>query len=460
MKTLDRNQTIVSDPQGSKQGGEVPTQSESKDYLSWTERSVWSISMLRALVIGVKGEKWYSLIDKVYHGENLRSAFKAVKRNKGAPGLDRQSVGRFGNDLDRQLERLHRELKEDRYQPKPALRKWIEKPGRKEQRPLGIPTVRDRVVEAALKQVIEPIFEREFSSCSHGFRPGRSTKSALREVDRSLRKEGSQIVVEVDIKGFFDHLSHELLMKRVGEKISDSRVLSLIESILKRGVMEEGNLRATASGVPQGGVISPLLANIYLNELDHELEANNHRVIRYADDLVVMCRSQSEADEVLERLEKWMSANGLELHPEKTGVVNMMEKGNGFEFLGYRFERTRIKGRLAKWPSVKACKRLRHRLKYYLRRTNRRGIEEIIGLINPILRGWYQHFKNASGTSLQSMDEWVRMRLRSILRRNQKRRGRGRGKDHQRWPNRYFASLGLFSLQTAKDEVLQSLRQG
>ena len=173
-----------------------------------------------------------------------------------------------------------------------------------------------------------------------------------------------------------------------------------------------------------------------------------------------MCRSQSEADEVLERLEKWMRANGLELHPEKTGVVNMAEKGNGFEFLGYRFERTRIKGRLARWPSVKARKRLRQRLKYYLRRSNGRGMEEIIRLINPILRGWFQHFKNASGRSLQSIDEWVRMRLRSILRRNNKRRGRGRGRDHQRWPNRYFATLGLFSQQAAKEEALQSLNKG
>jgi RNA-directed DNA polymerase len=414
--------------------------------------------MLEALENGVKGGKWHSLIDKVWREDNLRFAYQAVRRNKGAPGIDRQSVQRFGNDLNRQLERLHRELKEDRYTPKPALRKWIEKPGRRgEKRPLGIPAVRDRVVEAALKQVIEPIFEREFCDCSHGFRPGRGTKSALREVDQSL-KSGYGIVVEVDIRGFFDHLSHDLLMGRINEKISDSRVLKLIGMILTRGVMEEGEIRSIASGVPQGGVLSPLLANIYLNELDHQLADRNHRVVRYADDLVVLCRSQSEAQRVLEMMERWLRANGLELHPEKTGVVDMSVKGNGFDFLGYRFERTRRKGRLARWPSKKACKRLRERLKPWLRRSNWRSIEEIIFLIDPILRGWYQHFKHASGSGLQSIDEWVRMRLRSILRTNEKRRGRGRGKDHQKWPISYFTSLGLFSLQAARDEALQSLR--
>lgn len=448
-----RTFTGDSDSLESKQAGEARP-----EIPAWVERSVWTLPMLSALENGVKGGKWFSLMDKVYRLENMQAAFKAVKRNRGAPGIDRQSVARFEKDLPRQLERLHRELKEDRYQPRPALRKWIEKPGRKEKRPLGIPAVRDRVVEAALKNVIEPVVEREFHECSHGFRPGRGTKSALREVDRHL-KEGSLHVVEVDIRGLFDHLEHDRLMERVGAKVSDGRVLGLIEATLNRGVLEDGTFQETTTGVPQGGVLSPLLANIYLNELDHELGEHRHRVIRYADDLVVMCRSQSEADEVLERLEAWMASNGLELHSEKTGMVNMNEKGAGFDFLGYRFERTRRKGRLARWPSVKARKNLRGKLKRYLRRSNGRSLEAIIVLLNPILRGWYQHFKHVSAGSLLSMDEWVRMRLRSILRRWHKKRGRGRGRDHQKWPNTYFANLGLFSLQTAQDEERQSLRR-
>lgn len=459
MSTQQGTATGDSDSKESKQAGEVQDRTRGNSWSGfWAEPAVWTEPMLKALENGVKGGKWFSLMDKIYRLENLQAAFKAVKRNRGAPGIDRQSVNRYERDLPRQLEQLHRELKEDRYRPRPALRKWIEKPGRTEKRPLGIPAVRDRVVEAALKKGIEPIFEQEFSECSHGFRPGRGTKSALREVDRHL-KEGTLKVVEVDIRGFFDHLDHERLMARIGEKISDGRVLKLIETILARGVMEDGTFSETTTGVPQGGVISPLLANIYLNELDHEMTRHGHRVVRYADDLVVMCGSRAEAEQALGRLENWMTTNGLELHPEKTGMVDMNEKGAGFDFLGYRFERTRRKGKLARWPSQKAKRRIRQRLKKYLRRSNGRSLEAIIGLINPILRGWYQHFKNARPGSLRTIDEWVRMRLRSILRRWNKKRGRGRGSDHQKWPNSYFASLGMFSLQTAQEEELQSLRR-
>lgn len=283
---------------GAKQAGETRSQWE------WAEPAVWTDKMLEALDTGVKGGKWFSLVDKVRGMGNLQSVFRSVERNDGACGVDNISVRAFGRDLGKQLERLQKELREGSYCPRPARRKWIDKPGSGKKRPLGIPTVRYRVVETALKHVLEPIFEHGFSENSHGFRPGRSCKSALSQVD-GLLDEGNLTVLEVDIQGFFDHIDHGQLLGLVSEKVSDGRVLALVRSMLERGVLDEGRLYETEEGTPQGGVISPLLANIYLDGLDHLMEESGHRMVRYADDFVILCRDAGEAETCLAMVTQW-----------------------------------------------------------------------------------------------------------------------------------------------------------
>ena len=298
-------------------------------------------------------------------------------------------------------------------------------------------------MQAALRNVIEPIFERDFAVQSYGFRPGRGSREALRRVEELL-KEGNYWVVDADIKGYFDSIPHNKLMEKVGNKISDGRVLELIESYLKAGVMETGKgWEATPEGTPQGGVISPLLANIYLNDLDWELAHAGLQMVRYADDFVVLCRTETEAHGALELIKRWMDQAQLRLHPEKTKIVDAAQKG-GFDFLGYHFERGQ------KWPRKKSQQRLKEKLRGYTRRNNGQSLDCIISQINPILRGWYNYFRYSKLNALQSIDGWVRGRLRSILRKRSKRKGRGRGKDHQRWRNRFFDEAGLFNLTAAR----------
>ena len=298
-------------------------------------------------------------------------------------------------------------------------------------------------MQAALRNVIEPIFERDFAVQSYGFRPGRGSREALRRVEELL-KEGKYWVVDADIKGYFDSIPHDKLMEKVGNKISDGRVLELIESYLKAGVMETGKgWEATPEGTPQGGVISPLLANIYLNDLDWELAHAGLHMVRYADDFVVLCRTETEAHGALELIKRWMDQAQLRLHPEKTKIVDATQKG-GFDFLGYHFERGQ------KWPRKKSQQRLKEKLRAYTRRNNGQSLDCIISQINPILRGWYNYFRYSKLNALQSIDGWIRGRLRSILRRRSKRKGRGRGKDHQRWRNRFFDEAGLFNLTAAR----------
>jgi RNA-directed DNA polymerase len=410
--------------------------------------------MLKALEHGVKGNKWFSLIDKVYKLENLRSAYAQVRRNGGAAGIDHISVERFGRDLEQQLTHLRQELQDGRYQPKAARRVWIDKPGSTAKRPLGIPTVRDRVVEAALKNVLEPIFEREFRPCSHGFRPGRGCKSALREVDQRLKTD-HLTVVEVDIQRYFENIDHEKLLALIAERVSDGRVLELIASMLKRGVIEEHDFQASKQGTPQGGVISPLLANIYLHGLDQELQQAGYHLVRYADDLVILCLQDGQARDVQDHLEGWMKDMGLQLHPEKTGVVDMRKPGAWFEFLGYRFMRGKRSGKLRRFISPKSRKKLKDRLRPHLKRCNGNSLGGIIEKLNPSLRGWYEYFKHAAVDDLKDIDGWVRMRLRSILRKRRGGEGRGRGQDHIRWKVNYFADHGLFSLEVAHGKELR-----
>ena len=291
--------------------------------------------MLEALEQGVKGGKWFSLMDKVSARRTLEAAWQQVRRNRGAAGVDRMSIERFAARAERILAELESEIKGGRYRPAPVRRCLIPKPGTEQKRALGIPTVKDRVVQAALRAVLEPIFERKFMGSSYGFRPGRSCKDALRRVDERLR-QGFVWVVDVDIASYFDTIDHGLLMDDVREDVADGRVLAMVEAFLKDGVMEDGELREVESGTPQGGVISPLLANIYLHPVDVVLHLAGYTSVRYADDIVVLCRSRDEAEHALALLRATMAMRRLVLHPTKTRIANALDEG--FDLLGYHFQ--------------------------------------------------------------------------------------------------------------------------
>jgi RNA-directed DNA polymerase len=417
----------------------------------WVEPSVWTERMLTALEQGVKGSKWYSLMDKVYALPNLRAAFKQVKANKGAAGVDHRTIEMYESRLEENLERLSQSLKGGNYQPRAVRRVWIPKPGSKEKRPLGIPTVEDRVVQAALLNVMEPIFERDFAEQSYGLRPKRSCKDALRRVDELL-SAGHIWVVDADLKSYFDTIPHGWLVKRVEEKVSDGRVLELLQKYLKQDVMDGMESWKPEEGTPQGAIVSPLLSNIYLDPLDHKMEREGIQMVRYADDFVILCRSEAEAQAALERVKTWTVQAGLTLHPEKTRIVNAEEKG-GFDFLGYHFERG------MKWPRKKSLDKFRVSIRAKTQRTNGHSLQVIIKDVNRTTRGWFEYFKHSQITTFDKLDGWVRMRLRSILRKRLGRKGRGRGRDHQRWPNAFFSRHGLFSLVTAHAEARQSCLQ-
>lgn len=407
--------------------------------------------MLTALEQGVIGGKGHSLMDKVDALPNLRRAFARVKANGGAAGVDRVTVEEFERDLETNLEKLWRALADNSYRPQAVRRGWIPKPGTREQRPLGIPTVRDRGVQAALRAVLEPIFERDFAAQSYGFRPNRGAKDALRRVD-TLLKQGYNWVVDADLKSYFDTIPHPALRARLEAKVSDGRVLRLLEAFLKQGVMEAMDLWTREAGTPQGAVVSPLLSNIYLDALDHLMAERGFERVRYADDFVVWCDTEEEARQALAEVQQWTATAGLTLHPVKTRMVDATPKG-GFDFLGYHFERG------LRWPRRKSERKFRDTIRLKTRRTNGQSLPAIIVELNRTLAGWLEYFKHSHATTFATLDGWVRMRLRSLLRRRRGGRGRGRGADHQRWPNAYFAERGLFSLVTAHAAACQSSRR-
>lgn len=411
---------------------------------------MWTDRMLTALEKGVKGGIWFSLIDKVWSDKNIRSSFKKVKANKGSAGTDHVTVEMFEQNLDANVARLSEQIRHDRYQPGAVRRTYIEKQGSKEKRPLGIPTIRDRVAQGALRHVIEPIFEKEFAEHSYGFRPSRGCKDALRQVERLL-KEGYTQVVDADLKSYFDTISHEILTKRIEKKVADGRVLKLIGFYLKQGIMEQMKYWTPETGTPQGAVISPLLSNIYLDPLDHEMEEQGFKMIRYADDFVVLCKTRKEATHALEAIGKWVEKSDLTLHPEKTKIVDAYHEG--FDFLGYHFE----KG--TRWPRKKSLKKFKDTIRRKTRRSNGWSMELIIYNVNLTLRGWFVYFKHSDRKIFNSLDGWIRMRLRSILRKRRRGKGRGRGADHHRWPNAYFAELGLYSLVAAYEKARQSVQR-
>jgi len=435
-------------PEGAQQEGKVTALRAMAAPTVWTER------MLTALVTGLKGNRWFRLIDKVYRLETLVAAWEKVRSNAGSCGVDGITVKRFAKNCPDGLLALQGQLQRNTYQPKPVKRVWIPKPGSSEKRPLGIPVVRDRIVQTSLRMVVEPIFEATFAEHSYGFRPGRGCKDALRRVQHLL-EQGYTWVVDADLKSYFDTIPHERLMAQVEERIADGRVLALIRSYLKQGVMEELRVyEAGEEGSPQGAVISPLLANIYLNPLDHLMAAYGCEMVRYADDFVILCRSREAAEAALARVQTWVEENGLKLHPEKTRIVDATQRG-GFDFLGYHFERG------YRWPRKKSRQKLKQRVRELTpRRTCGWSMQRCIAQLNLTLRGWYGYFKHSHWTEFRDVDGYVRGRLRSILRNRRGRRGRARGRDHQLWPNRYFAKLGLFSLTQAHAEALVSLRAG
>jgi RNA-directed DNA polymerase len=416
---------------------------------AWVEPCVWTERMLTALEVGVKGGKWFSLIDKVSAPRVLRWAFAQVKVKGGAAGVDHQTIAMYEQQLEQQTEYLAQTLKEGSYQPAAIRREWIPKPGSSEKRPLGIPTVRDRVVQKAMQATLEPIFEREFAEHSYGFRPGRGCKDALRRVDQLL-KEGQTWVVDADLKSYFDTIPHERLLKRIEEKVADGRVLELIRKYLGQGVMEHLREWQPEAGTPQGAVISPLLSNIYLDPLDRLMSVKGIEMVRYADDFVLLCHSEAAAQRALVLVQQWTAEVGLTLHPEKTHIVDATQAG-GFDFLGYHFERG------LRWPRPQSLRKFKDTMRAKTKRNQGQSLQVIIANVNRSARGWFVYFKHSHRYTFRPLDQWLRMRLRSILRCRRGRHGRGRGSDNRRWPNTFFAQHGLFSFVTAHATVRQSL---
>jgi RNA-directed DNA polymerase len=404
--------------------------------------------MLDALQQGVRGGKWHTLIDKVYSELNLYVASWSVLGNEGVAGVDHQTVAQFQERQLEELKRLEEELRTGKYQPRPVKRVWISKLGSTEKRPLGIPSVRDRVVQTALLHVLEPIFDLTFAESSYGFRKGRGCHHALERIE-TLLNEGYVHVVDADLKSYFDTIPKDRLMSRVRERVSDSRVLGLVESFLEQGVMEGLSLWTPETGTPQGAVISPLLANLYLNPLDHLMAEAGIAMVRYADDFVILCRSRAEADQALAKVKQWVEENGLTLHPTKTKIVDA--RTDGFDFLGYTF-----RGEL-RLPRKKSLAKIKETIRAKTHRANGNSLPCIVRTLNATLQGWFGFFRHCHRKVFTNMDSWIRGRLRSILRKRAGRRGRGRGADHQRWLNAYFANQGLYSLHGAHGRLHQSL---
>jgi RNA-directed DNA polymerase len=398
----------------------------------------------------VRGGKWHSLIDKVYKPENLLSAYRKVAANKGAPGVDHVTIEDFTADLTRHIRKLETHLREDTYQVQMIRRVNIPKPGTNETRPLGIPTVRDRVVQGALRHVLEPILERQFAEHSYGFRPNRGCKDALRRVDLLVR-QGYRYTVDVDLKSYFDTIPHDRLLGELRKYVADNRVLDLVEKFLKAEILDGKEHWEPESGAPQGAVLSPMLSNLYLNDLDHTMASAGYEMTRYADDLVIQCKTLSEAESALARVRAWTSERGLTLHPTKTKIVDV--EVDGFEFLGYRFIGHR------RFPRRKSMMKFKDTIRHKTRRTNGRSLQSIIVDLNASARGWYEYFKHSWKTVFPGLDGYIRGRLRSILRKRAGRSGRGRGLDHHRYPNAFFADHGLLSLAALHDRESQSLKR-
>jgi RNA-directed DNA polymerase len=423
------------------QAGEIPSR------WRWVKPWAWTLRMLTTLEQGIEGGQWFRLLDKVFSERNLWAAFQQVAAKDGAAGVDHVSVAQFERGLPETIWEVSDQLKHGTYQPQPIRRVHIPKPGTNETRPLGIPTVRDRTVQAAVVNVIEPIFERDFAEHSYGFRPGRGCKDALRRVD-GLLKRGYAFVVDADLKGYFDSIPHARLMARLKEKIADGPVLSLIERFLKATILDGMEEWSPATGAPPGVVLSPLLSNIYLDPLDHLVARSGFAMVRYADDFVILCRTPEEASRALELVRTWVSENGLTLHPTKTKVVDA--RAVGFDFLGYHFESG------TRRPREKSLAKLKETIRAKTRRTNGDSLAQVITSLNRTLRGWFEYFKHSQRRTFGRIDGMIRRRLRCLLHHRAGRRRHGAGYANIRWPTAFFADQGLFSLEKAHALARQS----
>ena len=350
--------------------------------------------------------KKHSLIDKIWNEKNLEQAWKRVKENKGSAGIDQVTIPDFENNLFQNLTEIQRLLKEKRYTPRPVKRVLIPKDNGK-MRPLGIPTIRDRVVQQAIKNVLEPIFEEVFLPQSHGYRPNTNAHIAVRKAEEYL-ESGFHWVVDADIEGFFDHVDHTILMDLISEKVSDGRVLSLIESFLTSGIINEGVFEASEEGTPQGGNLSPLLANIYLHHFDRRMTELRYVHLRYADDILIFCHYEWEAQDALKRAKEILESDlNLTLSPEKTMIVQGRKKG--IEYLGFHFN--------GRWKRTrdKAVKRFKTEIKQRTRRQQPKNLEQVIQSINPVIMGWGNYFKDGTVKKrFEDLDGYIRGRLRSF----------------------------------------------
>ncbi|MFC5471503.1 group II intron reverse transcriptase/maturase [Cohnella suwonensis] len=436
------------------------------------EEQTQSVKHFREGVKNGKKRRWYSLIDKIWATPNLEEAFREVKRNKGVAGVDGMTIKAFESGLESHVQALQHALRTRTYRSKPVKRVYIPKTDGT-QRPLGIPTVGDRVVQAAAKRILEPIFEEIFLDCSFGFRPGRSAHMALQKIRKDLM-EGYTYVIDADLKSYFDTIPHEKLIEAVREEVVDGSVLELIRRFLQAGVLENGSFHLNEMGTPQGGVISPLLANIYLHPLDKLMTERGHRITRYADDFVICCKTPKGAQRVLNSVVQFLEKElGLKVHPEKTKIVN--SRIEAFVFLGYVFRQGRKMS-----PSDKAKQKFKERMKEITRRNQTVNVEQLVKRkLNPYLRGWGNYFAHGQGkVFFKEMDAWIRRRLRAVQLRSWKkirklhrelRRRKFTGKLPQMrmtaWrnshsfhaqyaiPNAWFSEIGLCALTDLYNEL-------